>query len=692
MSSQQQQQQQPSASSRKSATKPAKGKSVIADQGKQRRRPAPAKRGAAESRVLSRKVESSRHANDSSPDESSSSSQEMTVSNPPSDHLTGLGGQQRGEGEGQRLLEQETNIDNSPSSSLRPQHDDVNNQTSDDESATLLESCASVPPEPEPVSGALVSQRSNQKADRAKNDPNKSPNDWDELSDKEGVYFWHRSTGAIQRAKTGGGAQQNEPIRVLYHDDEEINQTSSVREPRTSSDEDDCTGLESGAALTLADDTTTLNDAISFVVYPLGCCEFDETQLISANSTKAIQKCILRLLNTADKEENTCWGLSQSHPILMRLLDDHIQFTDVHTRSLLRSQPIHTIKTWAVDDDNNFAFVVEDLPQRDPAANSVGESQLESVNFALLHEPISVCYVFSSMDDDDMSMKVATKLNREINRYREMISSQLEATSQRPPQMIDTKPVRLLAATNNRLTQDNDQTDADEDLEDQFETSRFTGERDTNEGDDDDDDDLAESSEITLKVRYIGKVQVPRPMGIDVLNVAIDQCLADASKVQMNRLLSRRNSQDDREQTAAADLVNFDGHLNIGSPLVEAKLHVSPLSVIVENEQTGEIIVECRIRYLTFMGISRRDIRWCGFIMQNTTNQSFVAHCFECYPTAGEVCGAIQQSCSRMYEKMVKKQRMKEQVDETTSILPKSSKIRDTLAKTLSRIKLTPII
>lgn len=440
------------------------------------------------------------------------------------------------------------------------------------------------------------------------------PRGWEQHSDKVGLYYWHVSTGIIQRNRPTEELSPRKDCIAVYHDDEEINQAQ-----KTSSDDDEY--YESGAALTAADDT--VNES-TFVVHLLGCCEFDETQLVSATSTKAIQKCILRLSNKPTEQESVCWGIDQSRPVLMRLFDDHIQFTDINSRTLLRSQPIQKIKTWAVDDDNNFAFVVEERAQQSPSSNNLAD-------YALFNEPSLMCYVFRSMDDDDMSCKVAAKLNEGINRYKEQISNQI-SKSTRLQQMVEPQP-----------------------LEDQTDIEDF--------------DDMVASNELTMNVKYIGKTPVPRPTGIDVLNIAIDKCLAEASDIH----ISRKSMVDDSIEV---------------SPLTEAKLHVSPSSVIVENVITGEIIVECRIRYLTFMGISKRDIRWCGFIMQNANNKTFIAHCFECHPTAGHVCDAIQSSCTKMYEKVLKNSR---RPPETISIIPTSSKIRNTLAKTFSRIKLNPI-
>lgn len=446
------------------------------------------------------------------------------------------------------------------------------------------------------------------------------PDGWEEHSDKQGQYYSHKVTGIIQRDRPTSETGVNKDC-ILFFDDEEINLAQ-----KTSSDDDE---YYDGAALTVDE-----SNEITFVVYPLGCCEFDETHLVSTTGTKAIQKCILRLANKPSKEETVCWGLDRSQPILMKLFDDHIQFTDLKLRTLLRSQPIQTIKTWAVDDDNNFAFVVEDKASQQTQLleeDNLMSNYSETADYASLNEPILRCYVFSSMDDDDMSCKVAAKLNQEISKHRELMSERI-LKSTRVQQMIEHSAETV------------EQIDVE------------------------DIDELEAINESTMNVRYIGRTTVPRPTGIDVLNIAIDKCLAAASKAQDTRSMTE----------VKEDL----------TAITEAKLHVSPSSVIVENELTGEIIVECRIRYLTFMGISKRDIRWCGFIMQIPTNKTFVAHCFECHPTAGHVCEAIQYSCTKMYEKVVKSSRQQDAV----SIIPSGSTIRTTLAKTFSRIKMKPVL
>lgn len=54
-------------------------------------------------------------------------------------------------------------------------------------------------------------------------------------------------------------------------------------------------------------------------------------------------------------------------------------------------------------------------------------------------------------------------------------------------------------------------------------------------------------------------------------------------------------------------------------------------------------MVECRVRYLSFLGIGK-NIKQCAFIM-HTTQDLFIAHVFECEPSAGILCKTIEAAC-----------------------------------------------
>ena len=62
---------------------------------------------------------------------------------------------------------------------------------------------------------------------------------------------------------------------------------------------------------------------------------------------------------------------------------------------------------------------------------------------------------------------------------------------------------------------------------------------------------------------------------------------------------------------------------------------------LLQNEE--EILVECRVRFLSFMGVGK-DVHTFAFIM-DTGNQHFECHVFWCEPNAGNVSEAVQAAC-----------------------------------------------
>lgn len=61
------------------------------------------------------------------------------------------------------------------------------------------------------------------------------------------------------------------------------------------------------------------------------------------------------------------------------------------------------------------------------------------------------------------------------------------------------------------------------------------------------------------------------------------------------------------------------------------------------QEEEEEVLVECRVRFLSFMGVGR-DVHTFAFIM-DTGNQHFQCHVFWCDPNAGSVSEAVQAAC-----------------------------------------------
>ncbi|XP_076021130.1 amyloid beta precursor protein binding family B member 2 isoform X2 [Genypterus blacodes] len=126
-------------------------------------------------------------------------------------------------------------------------------------------------------------------------------------------------------------------------------------------------------------------------------------------------------------------------------------------------------------------------------------------------------------------------------------------------------------------------------------------------------------------VLYLGVTTVSRPIGktsnhsMDIINGAIDTLVASTGKEDW-------------------------------TPVI---LSIADTTVAVikekEEEEEEEVLVECRVRFLSFMGVGR-DVHSFAFIM-DTGNQHFQCHVFWCDPNAGNVSEAVQAACVLRYQK-----------------------------------------
>ncbi|VDM96449.1 unnamed protein product [Thelazia callipaeda] len=119
-----------------------------------------------------------------------------------------------------------------------------------------------------------------------------------------------------------------------------------------------------------------------------------------------------------------------------------------------------------------------------------------------------------------------------------------------------------------------------------------------------------------IRCHFLGVTQVPRATGIEVLNEAVDRLV---SQVRSDRWI-------------LADVL------------------VAP-STITINEVNGNQIAQCRVRYLSFLGIGR-DIKHCAFIM-HTLSESFMCYVFRVEPSAGPMAKTIEAACKLRYQKVL---------------------------------------
>ncbi|XP_059528695.1 amyloid beta precursor protein binding family B member 2 isoform X7 [Myotis daubentonii] len=117
-------------------------------------------------------------------------------------------------------------------------------------------------------------------------------------------------------------------------------------------------------------------------------------------------------------------------------------------------------------------------------------------------------------------------------------------------------------------------------------------------------------------VQYLGMLPVDKPVGMDTLNNAIESLMTSSSEEDW--------------------------------PSVNMSVADATVTVISEKNEE-EILVECRVRFLSFMGVGK-DIHTFAFIM-DTGNQRFECHVFWCEPNAANVSEAVQAACMLRYQK-----------------------------------------
>lgn len=120
-----------------------------------------------------------------------------------------------------------------------------------------------------------------------------------------------------------------------------------------------------------------------------------------------------------------------------------------------------------------------------------------------------------------------------------------------------------------------------------------------------------------LRCHYLGSDLVSKPTGMDVLNTAIDQMV----------------------EKVPPEKWQYVG------------VAVAPSTItITEHGNPDNKIEECRVRYLSFMGISMSNVKLCAFIVHKAEDK-FHVHVFHCEPNAGPMCKTIEAACKLRYQK-----------------------------------------
>ncbi|CAF1413928.1 unnamed protein product [Adineta steineri] len=126
---------------------------------------------------------------------------------------------------------------------------------------------------------------------------------------------------------------------------------------------------------------------------------------------------------------------------------------------------------------------------------------------------------------------------------------------------------------------------------------------------------MAEPSDDLL-CTYLGCVYVDKPGGMEILRPAIEKV---STTVPQDKWIS-------------------------------VIVNISPASfTISSNNDSKEQLLDCRIRYLSFLGVGQ-DPAFCGIIIHCADN-SFKCHVFHCLPSCVQLCKNIEVACKLRYQK-----------------------------------------
>ncbi|XP_017489115.1 PREDICTED: amyloid beta A4 precursor protein-binding family B member 2-like [Rhagoletis zephyria] len=437
------------------------------------------------------------------------------------------------------------------------------------------------------------------------------PDGWERHEDELGSYFWHIPTGTIQREKPFLDTIDKSMIRsdslvfldksainvdynpadLIEEEDESKTAAGSVGKDQNDEEED----VERKALISKKkvianlrltfptddeEDPTDTEDEdperLSFVVHSLGWLDVDESQINSQTGSMVIRRCIQQLSRKA--ESVRCWGPDDTQSLILRLGGEKICLLDPTTETVLSIQLIREVRMWAVDEQNYFAYVVKER-----ASGAVAGHPKSS---KVTGGSILKCHVFHCDDNgtanSSSAQRIALYLKDALIRIKnKALRNKAHAT----------RPSKLPfgSSAKNRAERDLNSFE--------FPTP-------------------IEEPRKTIPAMYIGLVPVNKPMGVEVLNMAIEEIVSSLK-------LSLSDENDETEL------------------MRHVYVHISPSNIVVECQDTGATLVECRVRYLSFLGISLDNVKRCGFIMQVDDSQ-FVAHCFQAEPSAGALCKTIE--------------------------------------------------
>ncbi|NXN99372.1 APBB3 protein, partial [Rhinopomastus cyanomelas] len=286
-----------------------------------------------------------------------------------------------------------------------------------------------------------------------------------------------------------------------------------------------------------------------FAVRSLGWVEIPEEDLAPGKSSIAVNNCIQQLSNS--KGQGSAENRGEGQDLVMILKKDTMTLMDPLDHSLIHHQPILNIRVWGVGCNNG----------RDRDFAFVASDKDTCV---------LKCHVFHCNVPAKGIAKALHEMCSKIVAERAVASSGLPHATTLDSVSAEDLPLQV----------------------DILEAVR--------------------QSMQTYEALYIGSLPVPRAMGMDVLNEAIEKLTRGPGRKQWTPSLIR---------------------------VSDTAMRVHPVQ---EDEEAAAHIWECQVRYVTFLGVGR-DAHTFALIVD--TGQHFQCVAFWCEPDAGTISEAVQAAC-----------------------------------------------
>ncbi|XP_007459870.1 PREDICTED: amyloid beta A4 precursor protein-binding family B member 1 isoform X4 [Lipotes vexillifer] len=405
------------------------------------------------------------------------------------------------------------------------------------------------------------------------------PAGWMRVQDTSGTYYWHIPTGTTQweppgQASPSQGSSPREESQLTwtgfthgegFEDGEFWKDEPSEEAPMDLGLQDPEEGTLPFPAQSLSPEPLPREEeklrprnanpgTKCFAVRSLGWVEMTEEELAPGRSSVAVNNCIRQLSyhkNNLHDPMSGGWG--EGKDLLLQLEDETLKLVEPHSQALLHAQPIVSIRVWGVGRDSGR--------ERDFAY--VARDKLTQM---------LKCHVFRC---EAPAKNIATSLHE--------ICSKI---------MAERRNARCLV---NGLSLDHSKL-VDVPFQVEF---------------------PAPKNELVQKfqVYYLGNVPVAKPVGVDVINGALESVLSSSSREQWT----------------------------------PSHVSVAPATLTILHQQTEAVLGECRVRFLSFLAVGR-DVHTFAFIMA-AGPASFCCHMFWCEPNAASLSEAVQAACMLRYQK-----------------------------------------